>query len=92
MLSKSQLYNLRNNISINFLIESELDIAYKYRENQIQFICPICSDFYTATNPKTNLARCFRCKVNFNPIDLVIAVNRCSFKQATNYLMKFINN
>ncbi|MCK8601145.1 hypothetical protein [Desulfoferrobacter suflitae] len=46
------------------------------------FRFPLCSEFQTATNPKTNLARCFRCQKNFNPIDIVMAVNCCNFREA----------
>jgi hypothetical protein len=37
-----------------------------------RFLCPLCNGFDTAVNPKTNLARCFRCEKNFNTIDLVM--------------------
>ena len=37
-------------------------------------------------NTKTNLARCFRCKRNFNPIDMTMTVKRYSFIQAVRFL------
>lgn len=79
------LFHLRNNISINALIRY-LNLPNKFREGFLRFLCPICGEFNTATNPKTNLARCFRCKKNFNPIDLVIVVRKCSFKDAVTLL------
>ena len=55
-------------------------------EGFFRFLCPLCREFNTATNPKTNLARCFRCKRNFNPIDLVMVVERCGFLDAVRFL------
>lgn len=52
----------------------------------LRFRCPRCYNFHTATNTKTNLARCFDCKKNFNPIDLVMAVGDLTFIEAVEYL------
>ena len=41
-----------------------------------------------STNPKTNLARCFRCEKNFNPIDMVMVVKRFNFVEAVEFLDK----
>jgi len=80
------LRSLRNDIQISKLIRSRLDLPSKEREGFLRFLCPLCSEFHTATNPKTNLARCFRCRVNFNPIDLVMAVEGCRFVDAVKIL------
>ncbi|WP_208596420.1 hypothetical protein [Desulfonatronospira thiodismutans] len=40
----------------------------------------------TACNPRTNLARCFRCERNFNPIDLVMVVKGLNFREAVEFL------
>ena len=77
---------LRNHISIDTLITSALDIPFKHSEGYLRFLCPFCGDFHTATNPKTNLARCFRCQKNFNPIDMVMIVRNCSFVEAVRFL------
>ena len=45
-------------------------------------------DFHTATNPRTNLARCFRCCVNFTPIEIVMAVEACPFVDAVKILSR----
>lgn len=79
------LRRLRNKIPINGLIR-RLDLPWKTRDGQLRFLCPRCREFHTATNPSTNLARCFRCETNFNPIDLVIAVRRVPFLEAVRYL------
>ncbi len=85
-ISTQRLRALRNDISIAKLIERDLVIPSKVRDGHLRFLCPLCGEFNTATNSKTNLARCFRCRRNFNPIDLVMTVNRCDFLEAVRYL------
>jgi len=80
--SKEKLRVLRNEIPISRLISDFLRIPFKISEGYFRFRCPLCSEFQTATNPKSNLARCFRCQKNFNPIDMVMAVNSCNFRDA----------
>ena len=80
------LRSLRNDIPINDLIRMRPDLPSKEREGFLRFLCPLCSEFHTATNPKTNLARCFRCRKNFNPIDLLMAVEPCRFVDAVKIL------
>jgi len=84
------LHALRNDIDIAELIADVLDWPSKTAEGQFRFLCPICSEFNSATNPKTNLARCFRCQRNFNPIDMVMTVRECTFVQAVQFLRKSI--
>ena len=66
--SKEFLTRLRNQIPIVILISDLLELPNKLSEGYFRFLCPICSEFNTATNQKTKLARCFRCQKNFNPI------------------------
>lgn len=80
------LRRLRNEIPVSELIEHHLHLPAKRRDGLLRFLCPQCGEFHTATNPNTNLARCFRCKLNFNPIDLVIAVHQCNFNDAVRFL------
>jgi len=80
------LRRLRNEIPINLLINEFLKLPTKLSEGYFRFLCPICSEFVTATNPKTNLARCFRCEKNFNPIDMVMTVKQVNFRSAVDYL------
>jgi DNA primase len=84
--SKNLLRRLRNEIPIALLIADLLTMPNKVSEGYFRFLCPICSEFNTATNQKTNLARCFRCKKNFNPIDMVMEVKRVGFVDAVEYL------
>ena len=87
--SKQLLSRLRNQIPIVELIAGSLNMETKISEGYFRFRCPVCSQFNTATNPKTNLARCFDCEKNFNPIDMVMQVKRCNFKDAVEYLKGF---
>jgi len=80
------LRRLRNEIPINILIADFLQLPCKVSEGYFRFLCPLCSEFITATNPKTNLARCFRCEKNFNPIDMTMLVNRWNFRETVEYL------
>jgi len=86
MYSKKELYQLRNEIPITVVIADVLDIPSKMIDGYFRFLCPHCSEFMTATNSKTNLARCFRCQKNFNPIDITMAANKYTFKEAVEYL------
>ena len=81
-----QLRRLRNEVDIGELIV-HLGIPAKTRDHHLRFLCPHCSEFHTATNRETNLARCFRCKMNFNPIDIVMVVNDLSFVEAVHHLI-----
>ena len=84
--SKEYLRKIRNEVPIAVLIGDVLQIPSKTREGYFRFLCPICSEFNSATNPKTNLARCFRCERNFNPIDIVMIHKHCNFVEAVKYL------
>lgn len=81
-----ELFQLRNQIPIDWLIKEQLFIPSKEIEGVFRFLCPLCNEFQTATHPKTNLARCFLCEKNFNPIDLVMTVKGMGFVEAVNYL------
>lgn len=89
--SSQELYNLRNLIPIHILIERILMIPSKISEGFFRFLCPWCSEFNTATNPETNLARCFRCEKNFNTIDMVMITRKASFVESVKFLKKCHN-
>ena len=85
-ISKELLRQLRNDIPIEGLICRFLDIERKYSEGYLRFLCPICYEFNTATKKETNLARCFRCRKNFNPIDMVMAHCGLEFLETVQFL------
>ena len=84
-ISSEQLWILRNKIEITHLIQ-RLNIPNKHSEGFFRFLCPICNEFNTAANPKTNLARCFICSKNFNTIELVMLVQAYPFRRAVQFL------
>jgi len=86
-IAREELRWLRNGIDIASLLDA-LAIPWKWRDGYVRFLCPLCSEFQTATNPRTNLARCFRCKRNFNPIDLTMVERGCAFLDAVRYLQR----
>jgi reverse gyrase len=57
-----------------------------------RFLCPLCSGFETATNPKTNLARCFSCERNFNTIDMMMICRKMNFVESVKYLKTYHEN
>jgi hypothetical protein len=87
--SSHELFVLRNYIPIDILIEVGLNVPAKVSEGYFRFLCPICNEFQTATNPKTNLARCFRCEKNFNTIDMVMICQKSNFIESVKYLKSF---
>lgn len=90
--SSRELFVLRNHISIDALIEKHLKLPSKFSEGFFRFLCPLCHEFQTATNPKTNLARCFHCERNFNTIDMVIICKGLRFVEGVKYLKKILSN
>lgn len=88
--STTVLRTVRNDVVIDNLIISILKLPFKYSEGYLRFLCPLCDELHTATNSETNLARCFRCKKNFNPIDLVMIINSCSFPEAVRFLQPLL--
>ena len=80
------LRNLRNDIPIATLIADILELPSKTAGGYFRFLCPLCGEFDTATNPKTNLARCFHCHQNFNTIDITMTVKHQNFRDAVQFL------
>ena len=84
--SSNLLRRLRNDIPIDSVITGLLKMEAKNPHGILRFRCPLCFNFHTATNHETNLARCFDCKKNFNPIDLVMTVGDRNFIEAVEFL------
>jgi predicted RNA-binding Zn-ribbon protein involved in translation (DUF1610 family) len=82
---------LRNQIPIDEVIIDLLNLEVRNDQKMLRFRCPLCGNFHSATNHETNLARCFDCKINFNPIDLVMTVGNCGFVDAVKILKDCIN-
>ena len=86
LFSAQELYNVRNHIPVSALIETVLNMPTRTTEGVFRFLCPVCGEFNTAVNFKTNLARCFSCEKNFNTIDLVIIAEKMNFVKAVRFL------
>jgi DNA primase len=84
------LYRLRNQIPLERLIAEHLDWPHKQRDGRFCFLCPRCSEFLTAVNPRTNLGRCFHCERNFNTIDFVMLATEREFVDAVHFLSDFL--
>ena len=89
--SADYLRMLRNDIPIDKVIVDLLKLELRNYRKMLRFRCPLCQGFHTATNHKTNLARCFDCQKNFNPIDLIMTVGNCGFLDAVEFLKSRIN-
>jgi DNA primase len=85
ILTRDYLWRLRNEIDFGQLFRY-LSWPHKRRDGKLSFVCPECSESQTDVNPKTNLARCFRCERNWNPIDFTIEVHRIEFLEAVGQL------
>ena len=82
---------LRNDIPIDEVIVDLLNLEVQTHGKMLRFQCPLCYNFHTDTNHETNLARCFDCEKNFNPIDMVISVADCGFVDAVKILKDTID-
>ncbi len=91
LYSDDFLRTLRNKIKIDRVIDI-LGIETRYSKDIRRFSCPLCQQFHTATKSKTNLARCFDCETNFNPIDFVMAATRRNFVETVEFLIKQIDD
>jgi len=85
------LRTIRNQVDIAQVID-ELRLETRRSKDLVRFRCPLCHGFHTATNPKTNLGRCFDCAKNYNPIDLVMTVTRCNFVESVDFLKQHIKS
>jgi uncharacterized CHY-type Zn-finger protein len=85
--TRYELYKLRNSIPLADVL-SILKWPHKMRDGRVCFVCPQCSESLTAINQRTNLGRCFRCEINFNPIDLVMLINDYDFVAAVHFLQE----
>ena len=90
--TSQQLFTLRNHIPIRKVIESFLDIPVKTNQDIFRFRCPLCAEYNTSINSCINLARCFHCEKNYNPIDMVMIVRHLNFAETVELLLSYKNN
>ncbi len=84
-----QLFQVRNEIDIDWLINEKLNLKRQFK-SLWRFQCPVCQQFNTATQKKNNLARCFSCQQNFNTIDLVIYSKKMNFVPGVQFLLALL--
>ena len=84
--SARQLSFLRNNVPIDRVIEAMLSVATGNKNGKPSFNCPVCHSANTSINAKHNLARCFECRQNFNPIEFVMHQRHMSFVDSVKWL------
>ena len=88
--TQQQLFQVRNEIDIDWLITQQLNLERQFN-GMWRFCCPLCQQFNTATQKKTNLSRCFNCQKNFNTIDLVIYSKKINFIPSVHYLLSLVD-
>ena len=88
--TKQQLFQVRNEIDIDWLINEKLSIERQFN-GAWRFRCPLCQELNTATQKKTNLARCFSCQQNFNTIDIVIYSKKINFVPSVRFLLALLD-
>ena len=91
-VSDRLLTQLRNKIPIRDLIQKELGLEHHMDAGIFRFKCPHCNSFHASAQKKTNLARCFDCEINFNPIDMVMTVKKLSFRQSVTFLSDLLGS
>ena len=84
--SANVLNRLRNEVPVRFIIDSLLQFPTKEVEGVYRFLCPLCGEFETKLNLPSNLGRCFRCRRNFNPIELIMAGKGLNFVESVTLL------
>lgn len=85
--SSQQLNYLRNQVPISRVIETLPELATRC-DGKLHFECPLCHGSNTSVNIEPNLARCFDCRKNFNPIELVMHRLQISFVESVKWLMQ----
>jgi DNA primase len=84
--SSQELTFLRNRVPITHVIKTLLKLPTRSTNSKLSFACPVCGGFDTSINAAHNLARCFACQQNFNPIELVMNQLQIGFVQSVTWL------
>ena len=89
-ITDAELRRLRNDIPIKDVVYA-LNIPWEMHDQIFRFICPCCNNLGACLHPEENLARCFKCLKNFNPIDLTLTHSNKKFRTAVNWLQILSN-
>ena len=82
------LHALRNRIPITILIQDSLNVAERHIGGKQRFECPNCGGFDTSILTSHNLLRCFDCRQNRNPIEMVMDCLKIDFVKSVNWLLQ----
>lgn len=86
--TSNQLTYLRNHVPMARVIEALPDLETRHVDGKLRFGCPLCHGFNTCINAQANLGRCFDCRKNFNPIELVMCQRQISFVESVKWLLQ----
>lgn len=86
--SVRELSFLRNKVPIACVIETMLSVAIGNNNGKPSFLCPVCQSANTSINSRHNLAKCFDCQKNFNPIEFVMHQRHISFVDSVKWLQR----
>ena len=86
--TSGQLTYLRNQVPIIRVIEALPELVTRHADGKLRFGCPVCHGFNTSINDEVNLGRCFDCRKNFNPIELVMCQRQISFVESVKWLQQ----
>ena len=86
--SDHELSFLRNKVPISQVICDFLALAAHNPNGKLCFACPLCHGFNTSINDRHNLARCFDCRQNFNPIEIVMHQLQIGFVDSVKWLKR----
>jgi DNA primase len=84
--SPQELTFLRNRVPITHVIRTLLELPTRGTNSKLSFPCPVCGGFDTSINAAHNLARCFDCRQNFNPIEMVMNQLQIGFVESVRWL------
>ena len=84
--SPQELTLLRNRVPITHLIKTLLEMPARSSNGKLTFACPSCGGYDTSIHTAHNLARCFACRKNFNPIELVMYHLQMGFVDSVRWL------
>ena len=84
--SPKELSFLRNRVPVDRVIENMLELPTRRNHDKLSFACPVCGGYDTSINTAHNLARCFACRQNFNPIELVMHQLQIGFVESVKWL------
>jgi hypothetical protein len=84
--SPEELFYLRNRVPVTHVLKTLLKAPLENRGKRACFICPLCRGFNTSINSPHNLLRCFDCRRNLNPIELVMQFRAMDFVAGVKWL------